>query len=85
MLLVIHEHDLSDNEHIVIGVAENVEKAEEMIKGYYGEGNYTEISKTDIRDSNLEYSKILQINELEHAIPAYKVKILLEWFELNKI
>lgn len=86
-LLVIHEDTLTaekDHEHIIIGVAESIEMAEDMIKEYYGEGQYEEISKTDIRDSNLEYSKVLRIL----AWPGhdeYHVQITLEWFKLNEL
>lgn len=78
-LIVIHEKDLSDNEKIVIGVADSIENAEKIIKEYYG--NYIEKSHIDIRDSNLEYSKIL---EVEGAFQqTYNVCITLEWFCLN--
>ncbi len=74
-LLVIHEKDLDDNEHIVVGVADSVKNAENIIKDYYGE--FEEISYEDIRDCNLEYSKVIEVNG------TYKVMIWLEWFELN--
>ena len=84
-LLVIHEKDHSDGEECVLGVAESVEMAENMIEKYYGKGQYKEISKNDIRDSNLEYSKVLEVKGLEDAlIDDYKVTITLQWFQLNQ-
>jgi len=83
-LLVIHEKDHNDNEEIVIGVAESVEMAEIMIKEYYGVGNYTEVSKQDIRDSMLEYSKILKIHH-NSILSEHSVTITLQWFQLNKL
>jgi len=83
-ILVIYERDHEDDEKIVIGVAESVEIAEKMIKEYYGEENYTEISKTDIRDSSLEYSKVLELNHV-YLLNTYKVTITLEWFKLNEL
>lgn len=79
MLLVIHEKDLDDNEQSVVGVADSVDNAEKIINEYFGK--YKEISHKDIRDSNLEYSKVL---ELEGAFKKpYQVEIWLEWFQLN--
>lgn len=79
MLLVIHEKDLDDKEQIVVGVADSVENAEKIINEYYGE--YKEISYNDIRDSNLEYSKVLEVKGAFEE--PYRVKIWLEWFQLN--
>jgi len=79
MILVIHETDLDDKEQIVMGVADSIENAELLIKEYYGE--YKEISYNDIRDSNLEYSKVLEVKDAFDK--PYKVEICLEWFELN--
>lgn len=79
MLLVIHEKDLDDKEKIVVGVADSVENAEKIINEYYGE--LKELSFNDIRDSNLEYSKVLEVKRAFGE--PYKVEICLEWFELN--
>lgn len=79
MLLVIHEKDLDDKEQIVVGVADSVENAEKIINEYYGE--YKEISYNDIRDSNLEYSKVLEVKGAFEE--PCRVEIWLEWFELN--
>lgn len=79
MLLVIHEKDLDDKEQIVVGVSDSVENAEKIINEYYGE--HKELSYNDIRDSNLEYSKVLEVKGAFGA--SYKVEIWLEWFELN--
>lgn len=81
MLLVIHEIDLTDDESTVIGIADSIGIAENMIGEYYG--NYKQIHYRDIRDSNLEYSKILEVAGAKNEF--YRVKITLEWFELNKI
>ncbi len=79
MLLVIHEKDLDDKEQIVVGVADSVENAEKIINEYYGE--YKEINYNDIRDSNLEYSKVLEVKGAFEE--PYRVEIWLEWFQLN--
>ena len=79
MLLVIHEKELDDNEQIVVGVSDSVENAEKIINKYYGE--HREISYNDIRDSNLEYSKVLEVKGVFEE--SYKVEIWLEWFKLN--
>jgi len=80
MVIVIHELDYSDKERDVIGVAESPEKAEEIIKEYYRD--FEEISFTDIREGNLEYSKVIEVED--HRKEKYKVEITLEWFQLNK-
>lgn len=79
MLLVIHEKDLDNKEQIVVGVADSVENAEKIINEYYGE--HKELSYNDIRDSNLEYSKVLEVKGVSEE--PYKVEIRLEWFKLN--
>jgi len=81
-VLVIHEIDLHDNEHDVIGVADSVEKAGELIKGCYGD-DYRELSHRDIRDSSLEYIKILEVKDSDNDF--YKVQIMLQWFGVNEL
>lgn len=79
MLLVIHERDLDTKKQMVVGLADSVENAEKIINEYYGE--YKEISYNDIRDSNLEYLKVLEVKDAFEG--TYKVEIWLEWFDLN--
>tara|TARA_R110000787_G_scaffold196391_2_gene307720 strand:- start:1596 stop:1850 length:255 start_codon:yes stop_codon:yes gene_type:complete len=81
-LIVIHEKDHEDNEESVIGVADSVKSAESIIEKYYGKDNYTEVSFNDIRDSNLEYSKVIELKW--HKSEPTKVTLTLEWFSLNK-
>jgi hypothetical protein len=78
-LLIVHEKDLQDKEEDVIGVVDSIENAESIIKQYYGE--FTEISKKDIRDSTLEYSKVLKVKSFDDSF--YEVEITLQWFTLN--
>jgi hypothetical protein len=80
MVIVIHEKDLSDNESIVIGVADSVENAEKVIKEYYGE--FKEIELTHEGDSNIEYIKVIEVKYPNDEVCKYQ--IMLEWFELNK-
>ena len=80
-ILVIHE---LDKENSVIGVSDSIENAEKIISEYYGKDNYKEVSYTDIRDSNLEYSKVLEIKS-DNTFNSYKVQITLEWFSLNEV
>lgn len=79
-LIVIHEKDLDDKEQSVIGVADSIENAEKLISEYYGD--YKEINYIDIRDSSLEYSKVLEVLS-SFGVP-YRVEVCLEWFQLNK-
>ena len=81
-IIVIHERDHEDNESIVIGVADSVKNAENIIETYYGKENYTVISFQDIRDSNLEYSKVIEIKGITNDFT--RATLTLEWFELNK-
>ena len=80
-VIVIHEEDQKDNESIVIGVVDSVENANKMIGEYYGD--YIELSFNDIRDSNLEYSKVLRVNGW--GLDPYNVKVTLEWFNINEL
>lgn len=65
----------------VIGVVDTLEKAEEIIKEYYGE--HKVLSHQNIREGNIEYSKLLEVKDHEQNL--YKVKIYLEWFTLNSL
>lgn len=80
-VLVIHERDLDDNEEIVIGVADSVEKAEFIISQYYGE--YKQESFRDIRDSVLEYSKVISVESSFRKGEVWRYELTLEWFTLN--
>jgi hypothetical protein len=81
-LIVIHEKDHEDNEQIVIGVADSVKNAEIIIDEYYGKENYTEVSFNDIRDSRLEYSRVIEIKWFESE--PTKVTLTLQWFTLKE-
>jgi len=80
-LIVIHEKDHDDEEEIVIGVADCLEKANAMIKEYYRD--YEEISFNDIRDSTLENSRVLHLSHKNGN--DYYVTVTLEWFVLNEL
>jgi hypothetical protein len=82
-LLVIHELDEDDNEKSVIGIGDSLENAEALIEEHYGKGRYKEISFNDIRDSNLEYTKVIEVNYT--CLDPYRVRLTLEWFRLNKL
>jgi len=81
MVLVIQERDLDDQERSVIGVATSIVEAEDLIDEYYRD--YREISFRDIRDSNLEYSKVIELDYLTVSEKTYRCEITLKWFELN--
>ena len=81
-VLIIYENGIDDGRHSVIGVASSIEKAEAMIEEFYG-SDYIELSKNDIRDSGLEYSKILNVKD--HNGILYPVQITLEWFNIDEI
>jgi hypothetical protein len=80
-VLVIHETDHTNNEHSVIGVADSVETAQQLINKYYGE--HREIFFRDIRDSSLEWEKVLELSD--HLGEPYQVTICLEWFTINDL
>jgi hypothetical protein len=80
-VIVIHEKDLSDGEEIVIGVCSSIEGADRLIKEYYGD--FTEISFTDIRDSDLEYSKVIQAYSYDDTINRFE--ILLQLFTIDSL
>lgn len=80
-IIVIHERDLNDREDSVIGVADSVKNAELVIEKYYGIGQFKEISFRDIRDSSLEYIKVIEVNDNDRF--TYRLELTLEWFEIN--
>lgn len=80
IVYVIHEEDLEDGEHSVIGVASSLEKVKPMINGYYGE--FKILSTNDIREGNLEYSQVLLVEGYKDL---YQVRITIEYFNLNQV
>jgi len=80
-VLVIHERDAETEETFVLGVASNSNKANDILKEYYGD--FKELSFHDIRDSNLEWSKILDV--FDHKGNPHKVFVWTEWFDIDKI
>ena len=81
-LIVIQEKDHEDGEERIIGVADSVKNAEGIIEEHYGKGNYIEVAYRDIRDSTIEYIKIIEIKW--HKSEPTKVTLTLEWFRLNE-
>jgi hypothetical protein len=79
-VLVIHEKDLEDKDQSVIGVVDSLEEADKLINKYYGE--HTVLKFKDIRDSNLEWEKTL---EVEGVLTCYEVEVWLEWFQINQV
>lgn len=79
---VIVEHDHKDNEHCNIGITDDLDLIPCMINEYYG-GKFNEISFHDIRESGIEYTKILEV--LDHKNNPYRVTIIAETFILNEL
>lgn len=79
--LVIYQKDLNKENTTVIGIADTVTIAESMINEHFG--SYKVISHRDIRDSSLEYSKVLKVEA--HNGTSYLVEIWLEWFTVNSL
>ena len=82
-VIVIHEKDLEDRADTVIGVADSVDNAEILIEKYYGIGQFEEISFRDIRDSSLEYSKVIEVKDNDRF--AYQLELTLQWFNVNDL
>jgi hypothetical protein len=81
-VIVIHELDHDDDESSVVGVADSLDNAESIIDDFYGKGNYKEISFRDIRESNLQYSKVIEVTYPVGGITRYT--LTLEWFVINE-
>jgi len=82
-LIIIHVTDHDDDEKFVIGVADSVEKAEEMIEEYFGKGNYKVLKRKDIRCGMLESSQKIEV--LYEDIESSTYTVVLEWSILNEI
>lgn len=80
-ILVIHVVDLDDSHKSVNGVADSVDNAQRIINEYFGE--HIEELFTDIRDSNLEWSKVISTESFQKGKRDWHT-VTLEWFELNK-
>lgn len=77
MVLVILETDYRDGETIVIGVASNRANALKLVDEYYGEQRVI-VNFTDIRDSGLDCSFCIEINNDRYFIS-------IQDFELDKL
>lgn len=83
-LIVIYERDEQDGEEEVIGVADSVDNAKEMMKEYYGE--YKVIEEWDIRDSGIEYSYKISVDFSKHGdTDDYRYFVTLYDFTLNEV
>lgn len=82
-VIVIHELDKQDNEKIVIGVCDSKINADLLVEEYYGIKNMKEISYHDVRDSNIECTRVLQIKDSINE-GYYNIVLTYEWFELNQ-
>lgn len=76
MNVVVAEAFDADNESVIIGVAENIGRAKDLVDEYFGK--YELISMQDVRDSGIEY-----IYTIETKKERYKV--VLRHFTLNKL
>ena len=82
-VIVIIEIDRTYNEETVIGVADSIENAEKLISEYYGD--YTEVSRNDIKNSSIEYIKVIDVDVVEDGISIQNTySLVLEWFTLNE-
>ncbi len=81
IVYVIHEKDLDDQEESVIGVADSLENADKIINEYYRD--FKSISFNDIRDSNLEYSRIIEVRHAFDSARTYEYELTVERFVLN--
>ena len=82
-LIVIHEIDHEDNKQIVIGVADSIKNAELMIEEYYGKGEFEYVSKNDIRDCDIEYTRLMNVSGLGGKV--YQVTVTLMNYRLNEV
>ena len=82
-LLVIYVNDYEWEERDVLGVADSLEKAEEMIEGYYGNYKYITLSYYDKSERIVKYRQGIQIWCDEKKM--IKAIITLEWFYLNEL
>jgi len=82
-VIVIYERDLEDMGDTVIGVSDSVDNAEILIEKYYGIGQFEEISFRDIRDSSLEYSKVIEVKDNDRF--TYRLELTLQWFNINDL
>lgn len=78
LVYTILETDLSDNESIIIGVADNVGSATRMISEYYGSDNVDFSKIRDVRDSGIEFDIPVKIDN-------YNYRVTCEYFNLNLI
>jgi hypothetical protein len=81
-LIVIHCKDNEDKSTSVIGVANSIKMAEYIIEEYFGKG-YEVVNTKNLREGTLEYSKVIETEDLEGNIVSDTV--VLEWFVLNKV
>ena len=81
IVYVIHVEDLHDKTKYVIGVAHTISSVDRMINEYYGPHDV--VSFNDIRDSDIEFVKIIKLH-LDPLI-VINVKITVQTFELNKL
>lgn len=80
IVYVIHEVDLETNNTDVIGVASSLENVDKLVDEYYGEDHTVNLF-TDIRDSTLEWNKVLTVKSYDGS--DYSVSVTVQWFEVD--
>jgi len=78
---VIHEYDYEYKDNSVLGVCSSLKEVDRLVDEYYR--SFETLSFTDIRDSNLVWSKVIEI-----AYPGgefCKYKITIEYFIIDEL
>jgi hypothetical protein len=85
IVYVIQEHSYDYNKNSIIGVVDDINKADELIKRFYvgdTKNVIIPISYRDIRDSGIEWVKELNIFTISDS---YRVKVWVECFTINSL
>lgn len=76
MNVVVAEAFDADDKSVIVGVAESVGRAKDLVDEYFGD--YKLISIQDVRDSGIEYIYTIETKKERY-------KIVLRHFTLNKL
>ena len=82
-VFAIIERESEEEETTIIGIAESLYIVPSMIEKYFGKGKFKEKAHHDIRDSMIEYTKFLEVDD--EGCDPYQVIVTVMEYELNEI
>lgn len=84
MVIVVNEFDHDDKEWLTVGVIDDEDNLDQLLKDYYGE-DILEDTKLEHDDPNLFDKRKLKIKAMPDWDDDYEVTVYAQYFKLNVV